>query len=97
MKFRQRAKKHPIKIGQQQVKKIKNLSPKFTLNVLDAHEMKMFIDVYLTEMARPNCCILCVCIVKEARARQIPVGLPQNLKNYFENALKKPPISNMFG
>ena len=35
--------------------------------------------------------------VKEARARQIPVGLPKNLKNYFENALKKPPISNMFG
>ncbi|KAL9972099.1 hypothetical protein ACROYT_G018341 [Oculina patagonica] len=35
--------------------------------------------------------------VKEARARQIPIGLPQNLKNYFENALKKPPLSNMFG
>ena len=35
--------------------------------------------------------------VKEARARQIPVGLPQNLRNYFENALRKPPISNIFG
>ncbi|KAM7450402.1 hypothetical protein ABFA07_001962 [Porites harrisoni] len=35
--------------------------------------------------------------VKEAKARQIPIGLPQNLKNYFENALRKPPISNIFG
>ncbi|XP_027053960.1 uncharacterized protein LOC113681093 [Pocillopora damicornis] len=30
--------------------------------------------------------------VKDAKARQISVSLPPNLKNYFENALKKPTI-----
>lgn len=35
--------------------------------------------------------------VKEAKARPIPIGLPEHLKNYFENAMKKPQISNIFG
>lgn len=42
-------------------------------------------------------CTILLFAVKEAKARQIPIGLPQNLKNYFENALRKPPISNIFG
>lgn len=35
--------------------------------------------------------------VKDAKARQISVSLPPNLKNYFENALKKPTMANIFG
>lgn len=58
--------------------------------------MKISINVYFTVTTMLTVMVF-VFAVKEARARQIPVGLPQNLKNYFENALKKPPISNMFG
>ncbi|XP_068703153.1 uncharacterized protein [Montipora foliosa] len=32
---------------------------------------------------------------REARARRHPINLPENLRNYFEDAVKKLPISNI--
>lgn len=51
----------------------------------------------LTKREVLHCTPFYVFAVREARARQIPIGLPENLKNYFQNAMKKPPVSNIFG